>query len=550
MVIPGIELIVVKTSRLTVGLVRPKDTGSLISLGRLYDNIEFCLGKFFNVINFSSAEEDSEAIDGFEALHDLEEYLAQVDVILGLDSQVFKARETQNRNIPILLFALGSMPRGGLSILGISRFLRSTDSILFSSKADLSIFRSYFKNHGVNSHLVPFGIDSTKFKPMKNSRSFVEEKLSISGNSRILLFAGRINVQKNLHTLLKMYESVNRARTNVVLVIVGGIDSIPVHEFEVSCRDYLQYLQELVYRYEMDDRVFLTGRVDDLELIRFYSGADVFVNCTIDHGENFGFAQVEAMACGTPVVCSKWGGLKDTIIHGNTGFHINTILTNNGVKVHWFEGRNYILHLLDHPRALDLMPSWCVEHVRERYSLQIFAQSLRRIIQASMDRRSQSWSRTPVLYRYPHHIQSYLECIKKDESRKKHFVDFRPFYRKIYQDFVRYYASKTETVARSDKSTMFYFLTDTRFNEGEKVVEALDPIWPREYKWSDWEFETLLYIKDGKSSTEIMRNLQKKYKEPDASKIEAHIRKMLAEGIIAEKANFKAEMVGEAINFP
>ena len=52
------------------------------------------------------------------------------------------------------------------------------------------------------------------------------------------------------------------------------------------------------------------------EVREFYNIADVAINLTLHHDENFGLAQVEAMACGLPVVGSLWGGLKDTIRDG------------------------------------------------------------------------------------------------------------------------------------------------------------------------------------------------------------------------------------------
>jgi glycosyltransferase involved in cell wall biosynthesis len=50
----------------------------------------------------------------------------------------------------------------------------------------------------------------------------------------------------------------------------------------------------------------------------YYSAADVFV--TAPWYEPFGITPVEAMACGTPVIASNVGGLKFTVLDGETGF--------------------------------------------------------------------------------------------------------------------------------------------------------------------------------------------------------------------------------------
>jgi hypothetical protein len=64
-----------------------------------------------------------------------------------------------------------------------------------------------------------------------------------------------------------------------------------------------------------------------------YSVSDAFINLTLHHDENFGLAQIEAMACGVPVVCTDWGGLKDTVAHGISGFRIPTWSSDRGVQI-------------------------------------------------------------------------------------------------------------------------------------------------------------------------------------------------------------------------
>jgi rhamnosyl/mannosyltransferase len=53
------------------------------------------------------------------------------------------------------------------------------------------------------------------------------------------------------------------------------------------------------------ERVFFTGRIADAELPAWYHACDVFCLPSIERAEAFGIAQVEAMACGKPVVCCR-----------------------------------------------------------------------------------------------------------------------------------------------------------------------------------------------------------------------------------------------------
>src|SRR5438128_11263731 len=52
-------------------------------------------------------------------------------------------------------------------------------------------------------------------------------------------------------------------------------------------------------------------------IIQLYSHATVF--CCPSIYEPFGIINLEAMACGTPVVASAVGGIKEVVVHGKTG---------------------------------------------------------------------------------------------------------------------------------------------------------------------------------------------------------------------------------------
>ena len=72
---------------------------------------------------------------------------------------------------------------------------------------------------------------------------------------------------------------------------------------------------------QIADRVLLTGARPREEMPLFYSAADVTV--VPSYHETFGLAAVESLACGTPVVATRAGGLTTVVRHGENGFLVS-----------------------------------------------------------------------------------------------------------------------------------------------------------------------------------------------------------------------------------
>ena len=77
-------------------------------------------------------------------------------------------------------------------------------------------------------------------------------------------------------------------------------------------------LQAIARAEGVADAVTFVGSRGRAEIRDYYSAADVFVSTP--WYEPFGITPLEAMACGTPVIGSAVGGIKMTVLHGETGF--------------------------------------------------------------------------------------------------------------------------------------------------------------------------------------------------------------------------------------
>ena len=100
------------------------------------------------------------------------------------------------------------------------------------------------------------------------------------------------------------------------------------------------------------------------------------------------------MACGTPVVGTAWGGLKDTIVAGVSGDLVSVRIDETGAKANWWEAVIAITRHLADTRQRDAVRVSSSRHAHDRYSRAAFRRALDGIL--SDCRREVSASATPL----------------------------------------------------------------------------------------------------------------------------------------------------------
>ena len=151
------------------------------------------------------------------------------------------------------------------------------------------------------------GVDITRFNPSRiicGERDSLRQKLGIPKGGLIILFIGRITVDKGIAELLEAFKAIEATIKNVHLLLVGPLDS----ESGASESVGLSGQQET-------PGLHVIGHTDIPEL--YLSIADVL--CLPSYREGFGTVIIEAAAMGIPSVGSKIYGITDAIEDGVTG---------------------------------------------------------------------------------------------------------------------------------------------------------------------------------------------------------------------------------------
>jgi len=154
--------------------------------------------------------------------------------------------------------------------------------------------------------VVPCGVNLELFKPI--DRKDARRQLHLEQEKNIILHVGRIDPLKGIDRLLTAIAYL-KSRTGFKLIIIGGNDHF---------HPELQRLKWLSRDLGVQDLVMFAGRVPQEELPLYYNAADVSV--VPSYHESFGLVALESLACGTPVVATKVGGLENIIEEGQNGY--------------------------------------------------------------------------------------------------------------------------------------------------------------------------------------------------------------------------------------
>ena len=165
-------------------------------------------------------------------------------------------------------------------------------------------------------HVIYNGIDLNEYQKTNNTSAL--EAYGVDAATPFVLFVGRITRQKGVTNLV---DAIRYMPPDTQVVLCAGAPDTP--EIAAEMRQKVNQARK-----DHPKIVWIEKMISKPEVIQLYSHARVFVCPSVY--EPFGIINLEAMACGAPVVGSATGGIKEVVVDGETGYLVPFEQDSNG----------------------------------------------------------------------------------------------------------------------------------------------------------------------------------------------------------------------------
>lgn len=186
--------------------------------------------------------------------------------------------------------------------------LKKATKVITVSQNTKSDILKMFKVNPDKIEVIHNGVGEEFVKKEKQEIEYLYEKFNIPKNKKIIMYVGNLKPHKNLERLLEAYSKIEDI-DSICLLLVGKA---------FSNYNVLGEKEKLL---KIENRVIHTGIVSQEELVDLYNLADLFVFPSLYEG--FGIPILEALACGTPVICSNTSSMPE--VGGDVVTYVNPL---------------------------------------------------------------------------------------------------------------------------------------------------------------------------------------------------------------------------------
>ena len=185
--------------------------------------------------------------------------------------------------------------------------LEMADAVIAVSQETKADLLRLFDLREERIRIIYNGIDLDEYKPVKTTAAL--EKYGINPKIPFVLFVGRITRQKGI---IHLVNAIKYMDSGFQVVLCAGAPDTPEIAAEMKAD------VDAARAKHPGKVIWIDEMVNKATVYELYSRAAVF--CCPSIYEPFGIINLEAMACETAVVASAVGGIKEVVVHGETGY--------------------------------------------------------------------------------------------------------------------------------------------------------------------------------------------------------------------------------------
>jgi glycosyltransferase involved in cell wall biosynthesis len=165
--------------------------------------------------------------------------------------------------------------------------------------------------------VLPNGVDTSFFSPDLSVEG-VRQRFGLGGRLTVL-FVGRLTRMKGVDVILKAADIlVNEWNYRQALFLLVGPAAFDATEQSLSVAEIRRFMDS----HGLAEHIFVAGSLPLDELRRLYAASDVLLLPSQFEGDPL--VTLEAMACGTPVIASRVGGLPKQVRDGSNGYLVDS----------------------------------------------------------------------------------------------------------------------------------------------------------------------------------------------------------------------------------
>jgi glycosyltransferase involved in cell wall biosynthesis len=214
--------------------------------------------------------------------------------------------------------------------------------------------RMFGKQHSYKTRTIPGGVNVADFEANNDDvLGKIDKKYHLTGK-KVVLFTGRLTVHKGVEYLIKAARKIQ----GEVLILGDGPER--------------PYLEKMIAEYKLTNTRILgyMSKNEGIKYREFYRRADVYVAPSV-WDEPLGLVILEAMAAGTPVICTRKGGISSIVKDGYNGFLVRA---RNSQEI-----ADKVNYLLSHEEQRLKMAQRARRTVEEKFTWEVVAAKFERI---------------------------------------------------------------------------------------------------------------------------------------------------------------------------